>query len=228
MPTNSYSHVLWDWDGCLAKTLHLWVTNYAKTFEEEGIEKTREEIIASMGVFRRDIQTWGYSLKEANRIVKRTHDRAAPELRKVALYPHAKEVVRTLGLRGVKQAIVTKSQLHIVEPATRYHGIRRYLQTMVGGDSVHESQQKPHREPVEKALRILGGTAVRAIIIGDSGTDLKTAINAKIHSALYYPSENEEFYDLAELQKDNPTHTISDLREVINLAYSEIPYSHGS
>ena len=217
LSTGDYTHVLWDWDGCLAKTLHLWVKHYTETFKEEGIQKTREEIIASMGFFRRDIQTWGYSLDEANRMVKKTHDRATPELSVVDLYPGAKETIRTLGERGIYQAIVTKSQLHIVKSAAVHHGIYPHLTTIIGGDSVAEHQQKPHREPVDAALRLMGGSAIKAVIIGDSGTDLRPALNAEIDSILYYPEANKEFYPVPAKEGGHPTHTIYDLREVLDL-----------
>lgn len=210
----NYTHVLWDWDGCLAKTLHLWVKHYTKTFQDEGIKKTRAEIVASMGIFRKNIQLWGYSLEEANRLVSLTHGRAAPELKEVGLYPRAVETVRRLGEMGIRQAIVTKSPRHIIEAATKHHKIDHFFDAIVGGDDVAEHHQKPHRFPVDAALRQLGGEDVRAVIIGDSHTDLLTAKNAEIDSVLYYPKENKEFYRLKELKKYRPTFVVRHLPDV--------------
>ncbi|HEX8763332.1 MAG TPA: HAD family hydrolase [Candidatus Saccharimonadales bacterium] len=210
--------IYWDWDGCIAKTIHLWIGEYTKTFEKEGIVKTRAEVISSNGAFLADIQSWGYSFAEAKCMVDATHARVVGQLPDAELYPGALETIQTLGARGYRQAIVTTSKQHYLQPALQRHGLEDHFQAIVAGD--HVEHGKPHRESIDRAHTLLGGLASRGVLIGDSKKDLQTATNAGIPSILYYPPENEEFYSLHELRAYNPTYEVRDMAEIVPLIES--------
>lgn len=76
---------------------------------------------------------------------------------------------------------------------------------------------KPHPEPLEKALRLLGGTKTGAVMIGDSDKDLGAANNTGVDSILFYPSEHKKFYNLARLKQLNPTYVVDDFRQVLEI-----------
>jgi hypothetical protein len=48
------------------------------------------------------------------------------------------------------------------------------------------------------------------------------AQKAGLDSILYFPSENREFYDLDKLKTGNPTYTITDLEEVVDIITAKI------
>ena len=68
-----------------------------------------------------------------------------------------------------------------------------------------------------KALELLQGSKDEAIIIGDSKSDLAAAANAGIDSILFYPKHNEIFYDRKFLESFNPTYTISDYSQIVEI-----------
>lgn len=211
-------NVYWDWDGCIKKTMHLWIAGYTKTFKREGIIKTRAEVISSNGTFLADIQSWGYPYSEAKRMVDTTHADVVEQLPDADFYPGAVETIRALGARGYRQAIVTTSKHHYVQPALERHELEDCFQAVVAGD--HVERGKPHREPIDTAHTLLGGLASRGVLIGDSKKDLQTATNAGIPSILYYPPENEEFYKLGELRLYNPTYEVRSMAEIVPLVES--------
>jgi len=215
-PANAYDAVLFDHDGCLVRTLDLWVDDYTKTFADNNIVKTREEIIASMGSFRADIESWGHSPDVANHLVAITHERVVRKLARVAVYPHVPSTLQELSELEVKMAVVTTSKRSYIEPPLTYHNIARHFDALVTAEDT--IKQKPDREPIDRARRLLGNTAVRrTIIIGDSHKDLQAAKNAGIDSVLYFPKENKEFYRRRDLEMYDPTYVITDMRELVDI-----------
>ena len=223
-----YDTVIWDWDGTLGMTLEEWVKGYAEVFampssenpEEPRLHATRQELIASMGKFRRRIhEYWGQSPEVADLLVAEAHALVAPRIAEVQLYPNAEYTVRQLGGLGIRQAIATKSEREVVENAAYFNGIRYAFEAIVGGDELEEDKQKPHPESVQllyRRMKIHQGL-VRAVVIGDSLTDLEMASRAGLESILYFPPENEEFYDFDKLRRGNPTYIIGDLEEAIDI-----------
>jgi pyrophosphatase PpaX len=93
--------------------------------------------------------------------------------------------------------------------------IRHFFSAIVAGNEVQH--YKPHPEPLEKGLALLGGDKASAIMIGDTDKDIGAANNLGIDSILFYPKEHEKFYDLVELKKHNPTHVVENFKEVLDL-----------
>lgn len=228
-----YDTVIWDWDDTLGMTLEEWVNGYAKVFaapspnnpEGSRIYATRQELIDSMGSFRRRIhEYWEQSSEIADQLVAEAHALVAPRLAEVQLYPNAKNTVLHLGDLGIRQAVATKSEREVVESAALFNNIHSALGAFVGGNEIDENKQKPHPESVKLAhrrLRVSMGL-VRAVIIGDSLTDLEMAKKAGLDSILYFPPENREFYDLDKLKTGNPTYTIENLEEVVDIITPKI------
>ena len=79
------------------------------------------------------------------------------------------------------------------------------------GDIKH----KPHPDSLERARQKLGVPKTRTLMLGDSDKDLGAAQNDGLHSLLFYPPANEQFYDLATLQAFQPTYVIRSWQELI-------------
>ncbi len=94
------------------------------------------------------------------------------------LYPHAREVLRTLGERGVRRALVTNKEERFTQPVLRRHGLRPLLDRIVCGDTL--PTRKPDPAGVHACLRAFGVDAARAVFVGDSSIDVATARNAGI------------------------------------------------
>lgn len=208
-----YQYILLDWDGNIAKTLDIWLDAFKQPLVKRGIRQSDGQIAASFGVFNEYMATLGVTdpdevMKEADAIAKRT-------LINVDLYPNTVEVLHQLRTIGKHTALITSSPSKNVLPILEKHSMTHLFDAIV----THEDtvKHKPHAEPLEKALQLIGGDHANAIMIGDSDKDVSAAVNAGIDSVLFYPKEHEKFYDLSQLRKLNPTYTISDFREIMDI-----------
>jgi len=94
-----------------------------------------------------------------------------------ALFPHANEVIETLGQDGYLLAIATgKSR----------RGLDKVLNECGLGPKFHASRcadeafSKPHPQMLEEILVDLNTTAERALVIGDTEYDMQMAANARV------------------------------------------------
>lgn len=209
----TYENILFDWDGCLAQTLPLWLEAYKAVFAEYDIYPKDKEITEK--VFG-DWQGPGkFGVKDIDEFVKKLVSRVDQGYPDVELYDHAQEVLETLKGRGKKLALLTTSIRATLEPALKNTGVKKYFEVVLTGDDVR--RHKPDPEMIDKALIQLGGSRETSIIIGDSKDDLGAANKAKIDSILFYPKNHELFYDLENLRSFNPTYIINDLSEMMNI-----------
>ncbi len=208
-----YQYILLDWDGNLAKTLDIWLDACRAVLEKQGLHKTDEEIAGSFGAFISHMREWGFA--DPEQALQEADDIARQKLPEVELYPDALEVLESLHGRGKRLALITTSWHANVEHLLEKHDIARLFDVVVAGDDV--THHKPHPEPIEKALQLMGGSKEDAIMIGDSDKDLGAARNAGTDSILFYPDEHKKFYNLDTLRQLQPTHVVSDFREILRL-----------
>jgi len=206
-----YDYYLLDWDGNPAKTLDIWLDTFRYVLENRNVDVTDEQIAASFGAFKQFAKEQGVAdpevaMDEANVIAKR-------ELPNVDLYPDALEVLRALNERGKHVALITTSIHANVQHLLEKHDIKRYFDVIVAADDT--KNHKPHPEPLEKAIELLGGNKERAVIIGDSDKDLGAARNYGIDSILFYPDEHRKFYNLEKLKEFEPTFIINDFKTIL-------------
>ncbi len=214
MPKKTYEYILLDWDGNIARTLDVWLGAFQAVLRNRGFDLSDEEVAASFGEFERYVkEVW--HVPNSDNIFDEVDTIAKERLPSVELYPDALDVLHDLKVQGKQLALVTSSNHHnIVDVLERYE-MRAMFDAIVARDDV--TQFKPHAEPLEKALTLLGGSAERSIMIGDTDKDIGAANNAGCDSILFYPPEHVKFYDLDELMTHHPTHIVADFREILNL-----------
>ena len=208
-----YQYLLLDWDGNLAQTLGLWLDVFRLVLADRGLTPTDEAIAQSFGKTEQFFAQLGVSdpatlYETADRIGKA----ALPE---VELYPEALEVLNEFKARGKQTALITSSNRANIEPLLEKYDLHALFDVVVAREDTAE--QKPHPEPLEKALALLGGTKEQAVMIGDSDKDLGAANNAGIDSILFYPKEHAKFYSLKTLQSYNPTHVVGNFKEILDI-----------
>lgn len=206
-----YQYYLFDWDGNLAQTLHIWLEVFRDVFAAHGIHKSDREIAETFGQFKKYVEKWG--LQDGEAIHDEARNAARERLPHAELYPDAIEVLNTLRQRGKRLALITTSTHDNVSHLLDKYELRQYFDVIVAADDV--THFKPHPEPLEKALTLLGGTREQAVMIGDSDKDLGAAQNFGIDSILFYPHEHEVFYDLEDLKMHNPTFIIHDFKDIL-------------
>lgn len=208
-----YQYILLDWDGNLVQTLDLWLDAFRLVLANEGFTPSDEAIAASFGKTEEFFAQLGVAdpaalYVEADKIGKA----ALPE---VDLYPEALEVLNEFKARGKQTALITSSPKVNIEHLLKKYDLHALFDVVITREDTIE--QKPHPEPLEKALELLGGIKDQAVMIGDSDKDLGSAANAGIDSILFYPDEHAKFYDLKKLKEYNPTHIVSDFKDILDI-----------
>ena len=208
----TYQTYLFDWDGCLAQTLKIWLNAYKKIFAEYNLFPTDREITSKVfGSWRGPINT-GLLEKDLKNFGKKMIAEVNLKLPNVELYPHVLIMLKRLKAANKHTAILTTSLKSNILPPLKNTQVEPLIDFLITADDV--SHQKPHPESILKILSKLNADKHTSVIIGDTTKDIETGRNAGIDSILYYPKENKKFYDLASLKKSKPTFVISNFLEL--------------
>ncbi len=210
---SKYQYILLDWDGNLAKTLDIWLEACRIPIEKRGLKLSDEEVASSFGAFAKYIKQWGF--EDVDAIIDEADAIATEKLPNVELYPDALEVLEGLRDTGKKLALITTSPHSNIEHLLERYNMAKFFQVIVAGDDT--VNHKPHAEPLEKAIEQLGGNKNEAVMIGDSDKDLGAAKNAGVDSILFYPPGHKKFYDLTKLKTLEPTHVVTDFRQILEI-----------
>lgn len=89
------------------------------------------------------------------------------------LYPSVIETLRDLQHRGIPLALVTNKESRLTERVLDVHGLRRFFDTVVAGDTLARS--KPDPMQLHHCLDIHHVTADKALLVGDSRVDVAAA-----------------------------------------------------
>ncbi len=208
-----YKYVLLDWDGNLANTLDLWLEACRAPLVKRGLHLSDEAIAASFGQFGAYLEGWG--IKDVDVVINEMDQFAKKKLPEVELYPDALFVLEQLKNLKIKTALITTSLYENIKHSLDDYSLNEYFDVIVAHEDVEH--HKPHPEPIEKALKLLGGTKEQAVMVGDSDKDLGSAKNAGVDSALFFPPEHRKFYDLEKLKEHLPTYIMSDFRKLLEI-----------
>jgi phosphoglycolate phosphatase len=96
------------------------------------------------------------------------------------LYPGVPETLGRLAEAGVKMAVLTNKPVRISRAIVEALGVSRYFHRIYGGNSFQ--QKKPDPIGIATLLVECSTAPGRAIMVGDSAVDIRTARNAKVIS----------------------------------------------
>ena len=127
------------------------------------------------------------------------------------LYPGVKETLQEAKEKGIKTGLATMKVRRATLKICDTLGITQYFDTIVTPEDV--SKPKPDPESVFKILCAVGSTADKAIIIGDTKTDILTAKNSGMDCAVV-PYGYGNFDDM---KSADPTYVINNVREILDI-----------
>ncbi|MEN9921872.1 MAG: hypothetical protein RL097_148, partial [Candidatus Parcubacteria bacterium] len=101
-------NVIFDWDGTLGMTLHLWLAGYRQSLENQG-HTILDSIIARDFFYEHDKGQLMYPDVDFVKLVDDTRAHVFSHLDDLKLYEGAKDTVLTLHEQGIKLALVSSS-----------------------------------------------------------------------------------------------------------------------
>ncbi len=91
-------------------------------------------------------------------------------------YPGVVETIDRFHNSGKRMAVVSNKPEALSVRVIDELGLSGRFEFILGGDSV--ANKKPHPEPIEKALSLLGGSPESSVMVGDSPVDCESARSA--------------------------------------------------
>ncbi|MFQ3354623.1 MAG: phosphoglycolate phosphatase [Paracoccaceae bacterium] len=117
----------------------------------------------------------------AHEAFRESYEKAPSSLSK--LYPGVKVVLGKLVLDGFVLGICTNKPSYLTSAIVMDLEIKSYFKSIICGDSL--IHMKPNPIPLVKTIRELGSSVGKAIFVGDSETDIKTAHAAGVRFGLF-------------------------------------------
>lgn len=176
--TGNIRTMLFDLDGTILDTNELIIRSFIEALKgvaEEGFG--REHIIPSMGEPLTDQLKRFSGLEEVSHLVaayREVNLRLHDEL--VKPFEYVVEVLRNLHDKGIQIGVVTTKMRLTTEKGLKFVGIFDYVDAIITIDDV--TNPKPHPEPVNKAIALLGADPATTLMVGDSVVDIKSAVAA--------------------------------------------------
>jgi phosphoglycolate phosphatase len=123
------------------------------------------------------------------------------------LYPGVKEGLDRMLESGAKMAVLTNKPVRFSRAIVEGLGLGGHFFQVYGGNSFE--QKKPDPIGIEKLLEESGIPRDRAIMVGDSGVDIRTARNAKVKACgVSYGFQPESF------EQDPPDIVVDDMNQL--------------
>jgi pyrophosphatase PpaX len=206
--------VIFDWDGTIAMTLHLWLEGWRNELENHDTELSDSKIVQDFFYEHHKTQIkYPHINIDTSAISVREH--VVRDLENLTLYSDAHDAVLSVINRDVQAALVTSSSRVLVEKGLDTHDLRsRFLSIVAGDDGFGH---KPSPIPFNETLKRLDASPNTTLVIGDAAADILAARASGCQSCLFIPSENQIFHDVDYLTSLSPDFTINSLSELSNL-----------
>jgi len=204
--------ILFDLDGTLIDTNELIIASFLHTLNHYYPDKyTREDVLPFIGPSLKETFS-SIDVDKVDEMIERyrTHNLAHHDLL-VKEFDGVYETVKTLKEKGYKLAIVSTKTSSTVRKGLKLTNLDGFFEIIIAIDDVQNV--KPHPEPIEKALKLLGSTPQEAIMIGDNYHDILGAKNAGTISAGVAWSAKGRAY----IESYEPDYILDHMRDLLKI-----------
>ncbi len=209
-----YRTIIFDWDGTIGMTLHLWLAGFREALHTHGIELGDREIAEDF--FSNHDQSYlKYPHIDFDELLDEVRAYVHSHLETLRLYDGVQDVLEQISSSGATMALVSSSTRQLVERGLDLHGLGEYFDSIICGDDV--TRHKPHPEPFLQTLSAIDALPEDVLIVGDSKVDVIAGKAAGLDTCLFLPLENEMFYDFEDLMSSQPHATITQMTDILDV-----------
>jgi pyrophosphatase PpaX len=176
--------VLLDLDGTLIDSLRLILDSYHHTLARHGLPpRTDEEWLKGVGTpLTVQLAEWRDEMGTIEAMIATYRDyNLKHHDRMVTVYPGVLEAVREIKAAGLQTGLVTSKNRQGALRGLKLVGLEALMDVLVCADEV--TNPKPHPEPVEKAVALLGADPATTVYVGDSVHDMHSGRAAGVRTA---------------------------------------------
>lgn len=207
-----YRAILFDFDGTLVPSLPLWLKSYQTAMHRFDHVLSEEEIIQRCFYRDWDVLANEFAIENPDDLRHFVENGVREALLTSQLFPLALSLIQRCRSLGLQTALVTSAARHIVEHALPSFLLHDQFEAIICADDVNHF--KPHPEPIQKTLSLLGRQPYEAIMIGDSSADMKAGKAAGTATALFLPDAHARFHSFEILRATEPDHIFTDHKEL--------------
>jgi len=175
---------LFDLDGTLIDSVQLILDSFHHTLAAHGLPpRSDDQWLAGVGTpLTAQFAEWKDAAGTMESLIETYRDyNLANHDRMVRGYPGVAEAVRAIRRTGRSTGLVTSKNRRGALRGLRLVGLEDAMDVLVCADDV--VNPKPHPEPVEKAVRLLGADPTSTVYAGDSIHDLHSGRGAGVWTA---------------------------------------------
>jgi len=210
--SSAYKYILFDWDGCLARTLDIWFDTAKELLIKWNVKFVDDQIVKGFGDWE-FAKKLGVSDNEA--FNKELIFIVNEKLKSIKLYDGAIKLLQILKDNNKKIALVTTGIKPSVLPALEKYELTNLFDVILTAEDV--IKHKPDPEVVNKAIEFLGANKDETLIIGDGPKDILAGKAAGITTVSFYPEENHRFYSEADIKSYGADFVIKKLSDLVNI-----------
>jgi pyrophosphatase PpaX len=205
---------LFDLDGTLIDSIRLILDSYHHTLTQHKLPpRTDEEWLRGVGTpLHVQFSEWRGSPEVLEAMIAtyreynlKHHDSM------VTVYPGVVQAIREIKAAGVQTGLVTSKNRQGALRGLQLVGLEPLMDVLVCCDEV--TNPKPHPEPVEKAVKLLGADPATTVYVGDSIHDMNSgrAAGVKTGAALWGP------FKRSHLEGANPDYWLETPEDLVGL-----------
>jgi pyrophosphatase PpaX len=175
---------LFDLDGTLIDSVQLILDSFRHTLAAHGLPpRSDDQWLSGVGTpLTAQFAEWKDAAGTMESLIETYRDyNLANHDRMVRGYPGVAEAVRAIRRTGRSAGLVTSKNRRGALRGLRLVGLEDAMDVLVCADDV--VNPKPHPEPVEKAVRLLGADPTSTVYAGDSIHDLHSGRGAGVWTA---------------------------------------------
>jgi pyrophosphatase PpaX len=205
---------LFDLDGTLIDSIRLILDSYHHTLTQHNLPaRSDEDWLKGVGTpLHVQFADWRESpeILEAMIATYREYNLEHHD-RMVTVYPGVVDAVREIKASGLQTGLVTSKNRQGALRGLKLVGLEALMDVLVCADEV--TNPKPHPEPVEKAVSLLGADPATTVYVGDSVHDMHSgrAAGVRTAAALWGP------FGRAHLESANPDYWLETPQDLVDL-----------
>jgi pyrophosphatase PpaX len=195
---NDLETVLFDLDGTLIDSVRLILDSYHHTLAAHGLPaRSDEDWLRGVGTpLNVQFAEWGHDPATLSAMIATYREyNLANHDRMVTVYPGVVAAVEAIRGAGLRTGLVTSKNRQGALRGLTLVKLERMMDVLVCADEV--TRPKPHPEPVEKAIALLGADPETTVYVGDSIHDMHSgrAAGVRTAAALWGPFSRSHLED---------------------------------